>query len=74
MGYYTEELNQELLQNGYKIVLTTDAKPLDLSKKFNGVIHRYTIQKKYVKDPIKMFYLQISYAKRKYITEETTHK
>ncbi len=74
MGYYTEALNQELLQNGYKIVLTTDAKPVDLSKKFNGIIHRFTIQKRNGIDPIKMFYLQISYAKKKYKQEEITYK
>lgn len=73
MGYYTENLNQELLQNGYKIVLTTDAKPLNLSKKFDGVIHRYTIQKGFVKDPMKMFYLQISYAKKKYHNDSLGH-
>jgi len=66
MGYYTEELNQYIFENNYKIVLTTDAIPLNLTKKFDGVIHRYTIQKKYVKDPIKMFYKQISYAKKSY--------
>ncbi len=65
MGYYTEDLNQFLFQNEYKVVLTTDAIPLDLRKPFDGIIHRYTIQKKYVKDPVKMFYKQISYAKRK---------
>ncbi|GIX40288.1 MAG: hypothetical protein KatS3mg129_0021 [Leptospiraceae bacterium] len=66
MGYYTDELNEYVFNNGYKIVLTTDGKPLDLSKKFNGIIHRYTIQKKYVKDPIKMFYKQIAFAKKTY--------
>lgn len=74
MGYYTEVLNQELLQNGYKVVLTTDAKPLDLSKKFEGIIHRYTIQKKYVKNPLKMLYLQISYAKQKYPLTHVSHQ
>ncbi len=66
MGFYTENLNQYIFENGYKIVLTTDGVPLDLSKKFNGIIHRYTVQKEYVKDPMKMFYLQISYAKKIY--------
>ncbi len=66
MGYYTEELHQYLFNNSYKIVLTTDGVPVNLSKPFNGVIHRYTIQKKYVRDPIKMFYLQVHLAKKVY--------
>jgi peptidoglycan/xylan/chitin deacetylase (PgdA/CDA1 family) len=70
MGYYTEETHQYIFKNDYKIVLTTDAKPLDLSKPFDGIVHRYTIQKEYVKDPVKMFYLQISYAKRTYQTNK----
>lgn len=66
MGFYTEELHQYLFNNSYKILLTTDAKPLDLSKPFDGIIHRYTIQKKFVKDPLKMFYQQVYYAKKLY--------
>ncbi len=66
MGYYTEELHHYLFNNSYKVVLTTDGRPVNLSKPFNGVIHRYTIQKKYVNDPIKMFYLQVHLAKRVY--------
>ena len=67
MGYFTPDLNRQLLSQGYDLVLTTDAYPVDRSRKFTGVFHRYTIQKKkYIKNPEALFRLQLSYAKQKY--------
>lgn len=66
MGYSSKRLHNEILGHGYEVTLTTDAKPVNLSRKFNGVFHRYTIQKRFVKNPEKMFRLQLQYANRIY--------
>lgn len=64
MGYHSTHLEKKLLGAGYDLLLTTDAHPVDLRKVFTGVFDRYTIQKKYVKNPQAMFRRQLSYAKK----------
>lgn len=66
MGYYSDFLREQLFKAGYKVLVTTDAHPVDLTREFDGTFHRYTIQKYYVKDPEAMFQKQIYYAKTEY--------
>ena len=65
-GYYSDFLRNKLFDAGYKLLLTTDAAPVDLSKRFTGTFDRFTIQKKkHIKDPEKWFYHQVELAKRR---------
>lgn len=65
MGYYSNNLRDQLFQAGYRLLLTTDAAPVDLTKPFTGTLHRHTIQKPVQGvDPDELFRLQIAYAKR----------
>jgi peptidoglycan/xylan/chitin deacetylase (PgdA/CDA1 family) len=66
MGYFSDHLRRRLLAAGYKLLLTTDARPVDLTEPFDGSFDRYTIQKKYVANPEAMFRRQLQYALRPY--------
>ena len=65
MGYYSNTVRDRLFQNGYRLLLTTDASPVDLTKPFDGTLHRYTIQKPgRIENPDEIFRLQLRYARR----------
>lgn len=66
MGYYSDFLRDRLFEEGYRLLVTTDAHPVDLTEPFTGTFHRYTIQKFFVKDPEEMFQRQLYYAKLRY--------
>ena len=70
MGYYSPPLRARLMHAGYEILLTTDARPVDLSRPFDPTFHRYTIQKYFVRDPEAMFRLQLRYATRPYEADD----
>ncbi len=62
MGYFSADLRSRLENAGYELLLTTDSNPVDLTKPFTGTFDRYTIQKRFVKNPEAMFQLQLQYA------------
>ena len=65
MGYYSNAVRDRLFQNGYRLLLTTDASPVDLTKPFDGTLHRYTIQKPgHLINPDEIFRLHLGYARR----------
>lgn len=66
MGYYSDYLIKKVDEEGYRLALTVDANPVDLTQGFNGSFDRYTIQKYLVSDPKAMFMKQIAYAREKY--------
>lgn len=70
MGFYSSTIRAKLKAEGYQVALTTDAHPVDLTRKFNFRFDRYTIQKKYIKDPEEMFRQQIQYALRPFQPED----
>jgi len=71
MGYYSNYLKKKLKYAGYELLLTTDAVPWNLTKKFKGTMDRFTVQKKkYVHNPERLFLRQLKYAKRKYNPDE----
>lgn len=63
MGYHNPQIADMLKKEGYRVLVTTDSIPLDLRKPFTGTVHRYTIQKMFVRDPQAMFELQLKYAR-----------
>lgn len=69
MGFYSDYLRERLLAAGYDLLLTTDSRPVDLSKPFDPTFDRYTIQKFLVKNPEAMFRKQLQYARSPYDAE-----
>lgn len=61
-GYKNAALQQKLLDAGYALTLTTDARPVDVSQPFRPSFDRYTIQRFYVRDPDALFRRQLEYA------------
>ncbi|MCR9142428.1 MAG: polysaccharide deacetylase family protein [bacterium] len=66
MGYFSDHLRDRLIEAGYELLLTTDSRPVDLTARFNGTFDRYTIQKRFVRNPEAMFHRQLQYALRPY--------
>lgn len=64
MGLYSPYLEKRLLDAGYKLLLTTDARPVDLSENFDGKFHRYTIHKLKGANPTVLFRRYIAYSKK----------
>ncbi len=62
MGFHSPYLEKRLKEEGYELLLTTNANPPDISKPYDGVLDRFTIQKG--KDPFGLFYRQIAIARR----------
>lgn len=44
MGYHTPALRERVFKAGYELVVTTDARPVDLTRPFNGSFDRRTIE------------------------------
>ncbi|MDW7976069.1 MAG: polysaccharide deacetylase family protein [Leptospiraceae bacterium] len=74
MGLYTEELHKYAFENGYQLVLTTDAKPVDLTKKFEGVMRRYTIHKFENRDNFIEYKYFLSFSKIKITDSHSQNK
>ncbi|MCB1174917.1 MAG: polysaccharide deacetylase family protein [Leptospiraceae bacterium] len=72
MGYNSPALRQLVRDSGYQVSVTTDARPVDLSKPFQPLFDRYTIQKHLIKEPGRMFDLQIKYATRLWQADENS--
>lgn len=68
MGYYSNRVRERLFQSGYRLLLTTDADPVDLTKPFTGTLHRYTIQRRgQSENPDEVFRMQLGYARRPFV-------
>lgn len=73
MGFYSEELQSKLFANGYELLLTTDGRPINLTKKFNGVFHRITLQRRAGLTPQSVMKKQIEIAKREISSKEISN-
>lgn len=65
-GYHSPDLQSRIDRAGYELVLTTDARPVDVTQTFRPIFDRYTIQKRLVRDPDAMFRRQLTYALKPY--------
>lgn len=63
MGYYNGRLIQWARDSGHRLLLTTDAKPVDLTEPFTGIFHRYTIEEWSEEESNRRFAGQISIAR-----------
>lgn len=62
MGYYSDGLREELMRTGYEVLLTTDARAVNVKQPFNGTFDRFTIQRGNI-DPRWLFLQLVQMAK-----------